>query len=145
LCIMNFLLKVRQSRFLSGGSETSVWRKQPEIWTAGSWLLHHDNARAHTALSIRQFLAKHSIPTLSQPPYSPDLSPSNFFLFPKLKITLKGRRVQTVGDIITNAMNDLKAIPQTSFEQCFQKWRMWWERCIAVQGAILKGIIFSKL
>jgi hypothetical protein len=30
------------------------------MWTAGSWLLHHDNASAPTALSIRQFLAKHS-------------------------------------------------------------------------------------
>jgi transposase len=91
------------------------------MWTAGKWLLRHDNGPAHTALSVRQLLAKHSIPTLPQLPYSPDLFPSDFFLFPKLKITLKGR-FQTVEDIITNAMNDLKAIPQTSFKQCFQNW-----------------------
>jgi transposase len=89
------------------------------MWTAGSWLLHHDNAPAHTVLSIRQFLAKHSIPTLPYPPYSPDLSLPDFFLFPKLKITLKGRRFQTVEDIITNSTNDLKAIPQTFFKQRF--------------------------
>jgi histone-lysine N-methyltransferase SETMAR len=87
------------------------------MWTAGSWLFHHDNAPAHTSLSVRKFMTKHSIPTLPQPPYSPDLSPSNFFLFSKLKITLKGRRFQTVEDFITDAMIDLKAIPQTSFEQ----------------------------
>jgi histone-lysine N-methyltransferase SETMAR len=91
------------------------------MWTAGSWLLNLDNAPAHTVLPIRQFLAKHSIPNLPQPPYSPDLSPPDFFLFPKLKFTLKGRRFQTVEDIITNVTNDLKVIPQTSFKQCFQK------------------------
>jgi hypothetical protein len=45
-----------------------VHRKQPEMWTVGSWLLHHNNAPAYTVLSIRQFLAKHSIRTLPQPP-----------------------------------------------------------------------------
>jgi transposase len=82
------------------------------MWTAGSWLLHHNNVPAHTTLSIRKFFAKHSIPTIPQSPYSPDLSPPYFFLFPKLKITLKGRRFQTVEDIITNVTNNLKVIPQ---------------------------------
>jgi hypothetical protein len=67
-------------------------------------------------------LAKHPIPTLSQTPSSPRLSPPNNFLFPKLKITLKRKRFQSVDDIITNAKNDLKVTPQTSFEECFQKW-----------------------
>jgi hypothetical protein len=41
LCIMNSLLKVRQSRFLSGCFEMlqdAVQRKQPEMWEAGSSL-----------------------------------------------------------------------------------------------------------
>jgi hypothetical protein len=90
----------------------------------GSWLLHHDNVPAHTAFSIRQFLAKHSIPIPPQPPYSPDLSSPNIFLFPKLKITIEGR-FRTMNDIITNATNDLKVIPQTSFKQGFQKLKRW--------------------
>jgi hypothetical protein len=39
-----------------------------------------------------------------------------------------------VGDIITDVNNDFKAIPQTSFEQCFQKLKRQWERRIAAQG-----------
>jgi transposase len=113
-------------------------RKQPEMWTAGSWLLHHDNAPAHTALSIREFLAKHPIPAIPQPPYSPDHSPPDFFLFPTLKIALKGRRFQRVKNII-NTTNDLKVIPQTSFEQRFQKWKREWEHCNAVQGDHFEG------
>jgi hypothetical protein len=104
-----------------------VQRKWPEMSTAWRWLLHHDNAPAHTALSITQLLPKLSIPTLPQPP-SPDLSPPDFYLFPKLKIAFK-ERFQTVEDIIIHVTNNLT---QTSSEQCFQKWTRQWERCIAV-------------
>jgi hypothetical protein len=34
----------------------TVRRKRPELWQSGEWLLHQDNAPAHTALSVRQFL-----------------------------------------------------------------------------------------
>jgi len=50
---------------------------------ADDWVLHHDNAPAHTALSIREFLAKKNIPVLPHPPYSPDLAPCDLYLFPK--------------------------------------------------------------
>jgi hypothetical protein len=81
------------------------------MWTAGRWLLHHNNAPAHKPLSIRQFLTKQSIPTFSKAPPTPALSPPDFFLVPKLKIILKeGRRFQTLEDLITNVTNDLKAI-----------------------------------
>jgi hypothetical protein len=32
-------------------------RKRPEHFANNSWILHHDNATAHTALSVREFLA----------------------------------------------------------------------------------------
>jgi len=41
-------------------------------------------------------LAKKGIPVVPQPPYSPDLSPCDFFLFPKLTFHLKGRHFGTV-------------------------------------------------
>ena len=34
-----------------------VRRKRPERFANNSWILHHDNAPAHTALSVREFLA----------------------------------------------------------------------------------------
>jgi len=61
-----------------------VQRDRKDI--ADDWVLHHDNALAHTALSVREFLAKKNIPVLPHPPYSPDLAPCDFYLFPKLKL-----------------------------------------------------------
>ena len=66
----------------------AVRRKRPELWENQTWMLHHDNAPAHASL-IRSYLAKHQTSVVPQPPYSPDLAPANFFLFPKLKTTLK--------------------------------------------------------
>jgi hypothetical protein len=33
------------------------------------------------------------------PPYSPDLTPCDFFLFPNMKVKLKGRRLDTIEEI----------------------------------------------
>jgi len=60
----------------------AVRRKRPELWQSGEWWLHHDNAPAHKALSVKQFLTKNSMTQLLHPPYSPDLAPCDFFLFP---------------------------------------------------------------
>ena len=59
---------------------------RPEI--VDTWMLHH-NALCHTAISVKEFLTKKGIPVVPQPPYSPDLSPCNSFLFPNLKFHLK--------------------------------------------------------
>ena len=63
---------------------------------ADDWVLHHDNAPAHTAVSIREFLAKKNIPVLPHTPYNPDLALCYFCLFPKLKSELKGHHFGTI-------------------------------------------------
>ena len=94
--------------------------KRPELFASNSWILHHDNAPAHTALSMREFLATKQITVLEHPAYSPDLAPSDFFLFPKIKKILKGRRFDDIDDIRANKMAALKAIPQNQFQNCFE-------------------------
>jgi len=61
------------------------WVQRVRTDIADDRVLHHDNAPAHTALSIREFLVKKNIPALPHPPYSPDLAPCDFYLFHKLK------------------------------------------------------------
>jgi hypothetical protein len=57
------------------GLREKVRRKRPEISANNSWILHHHNAPAHTALSVREFLATKHITVLEYPAYSPDLAP----------------------------------------------------------------------
>ncbi|UYV69510.1 hypothetical protein LAZ67_6003859 [Cordylochernes scorpioides] len=58
--------------------------------------LHHDNATSHTAFIITNFLARSNTPLIPDPPYSPDLAPCDFFLFPRLKREMKGKHWETV-------------------------------------------------
>ena len=51
-----------------------VRRKRPELFANNSWILHHDNAPAHMAQSVREFLATKQITVLEHRAYSPDLA-----------------------------------------------------------------------
>ena len=94
---------------------------------------------AHTALSVREFLATKQITLLEHPACSPDLAHSDFFLFPKIKEILKGRHFDDIDDIRSNTAAALKAIPQNQFQNCFEGWTRRWQRCIASQGEYFEG------
>ena len=63
---------------------------------ASSWQCAHS---CHMTCLMQNVLAKHQITQVTQPPYSPDLVPWDFWLFPKLKPPLKGKRFQTITEI----------------------------------------------
>jgi transposase len=83
-------------------------------------MLQHDNAPSHSSFLVRNFFAKHATTVLPQPPYSPDLAPADFLLFPKLKSTLKGRRFESIEAIKTNSLAHLRSIPKTAFQKCLR-------------------------
>jgi histone-lysine N-methyltransferase SETMAR len=91
---------------------------QPDTWIL---ILDHDDAPAHDALAVREFLAKKSITKLAHPPYSPDLALCNFRLFPKLKTALKGYRFSDIADIHGHAMTILWSVPEEEFQKCFEQ------------------------
>ena len=117
----------------------SVGEKRKEPWETRSWLLHHDNAPANNAIGIREFLAKNNIAVLEQPPYSPDLAPCDFFLFPRLKKVIKETHLQDLEAIKTAVTRELQAIPEESFQECVKAWQRRLEKCIRAQGDYFGG------
>ena len=75
-----------------------IRRVRPEYSAPGSWFLLHDNAPVHRAVAVQEFFARKQVCVLNHPPYSPDLSLCDYFLFPKLKLPLKGRLFEDVQD-----------------------------------------------
>ena len=114
-------------------------KKRPDAWRENRWMLQHDNAPSHSSFLVRDFLAKHATTVLPQPPYSPDLAPADFFLFPKLKSTLKGRRFESVEAIKTNSQAHLRSIPKTAFQECFRTLKKRWQLCIQSRGEYFEG------
>jgi hypothetical protein len=99
---------------------------RPEFQENGYRFLLHDNALAHSSSVVSEFLAKQGIPVLSHPPYSPDLVLDDFFLFPKLKIGMKGTRFEAVSSIQQTVTRELKAIREEAFSWAFD---LLYERC----------------
>jgi len=107
--------------------------------TARTWMLHHDNAPCHTAVSINELLAKQSFPVVPQSPYLPDLSPCDFRLFPRLKNHLKGRHFGTLHNIQKSVTDELKGIPAEAFQHCYEQWKQCLRHCVAAQGNYFEG------
>ncbi len=71
---------------------------------------------------------------LNHSPYSPDLSPPNYFAFPKLKMELKEGQYATISDIQTSVTTKLKTIPITDFSRVMHQLEDRANQCIAVNS-----------
>ena len=92
----------------------------------------HDNAPAHKALSVCQFLTpQNMLQPFIPPPYSTDISPSEYFLFPKLKLKLKGLQFADVDRI----QDELNNVQEEEFSAAFQKMHDRAKACIHDNGA----------
>ena len=79
--------------------KNSVLKKVKEFynkkWSSIGWAgvhLLHDNASSHKCEVVKSVLASEKLKVLNHPPYSPDLSPCGFFLFPRLKKMPSGNK-----------------------------------------------------
>jgi len=93
-----------------------------------------DNAPVHREVAVQEFLARKQVCVLHHPPYSPDLSPCDYFLFPKLKLPLKWRLFEDVQDVQAAVTSSLRAIPQEDVQRSFQALLDRATRCIGAEG-----------
>ena len=75
------------------------------------------------------------IKTVLQPPYSPDLAPYDFWLFPKLR----GCCYETTEEMKEAVMKVIGTLTQEDFNGAFQKLLEWYNKCIAARGDYFKG------
>ena len=75
------------------------------------------------------------IKTVPRPPYSPDLAPCDFWLFPKLR----GCRYETIEEMKEAVMKVIDTLTQEDFHGAFQKLLERYNKCIAVGGYYLEG------
>jgi hypothetical protein len=80
-----------------------------------------------------------SITKIDHLPYSPDFAPCDFWLFPKLKNSLKGKRFADLSDIQRNVKTLLRGIPENDLQDCFRQRHHRLTKCIVSQGEYLEG------
>ncbi len=72
-------------------------------------------------------------------PYSPDLAPADFFLFPLLKSKLRGVHHRNLPTVKAAVRNALKSIPEERFQQALTDLTTRWRKCIAAEGEYFEG------
>ena len=75
------------------------------------------------------------INTVLQSPYSQNLAPMDFWLFPKLR----GCRYETI-DVMKEAVTKvIDTLTQEDFRGAFQKLLEWYNKCIGARGDYFEG------
>ena len=106
-------------------------KKQPSKGWSGVILLH-DNASSHKCEVVKSFLASEKVKVLNHPPYSPDLSPCDFFLFPRPKKMLSGNKSRcSLGSAVYQC---LQQIPKEDYLSAFHNWVKRLQKCVSVKG-----------
>lgn len=113
--------------------DTAIRKKRPHL-AKKKIIFQHDNARPHTCALTTAKLAKLKYDILPHPPYSPDLAPSDYYLFPKLKKELGGKRFQSKEDLETFVNGYFEDLPQTAYHEGIAALESRWTKCILLKG-----------
>jgi hypothetical protein len=88
--------------------------------------------------STSKFLANYKMAVIPHTPYSPDLASCHFFLLPKMKLKLKGRRFDTTEEIQVESQRLVDTLTEKDFQEAVKVWRRW-DRCLHSGGNYFEG------
>jgi hypothetical protein len=100
--------------------------------------LLHDNAPANSTHVTTKLSASLGYEILPYPPYSPDMAPSDVFLFPRLKHPPRSKRFQDDDDVISSVKDFLNSQNETFYNQGIQMVLHRWVKYVAFQGAYVE-------
>ena len=101
---------------------------------AAAVLFYHDNAPPHRAARVHQVFDDNNFEVVLRAPYSTDLAPSNFWLLPTLKDTLRVRTFSSRSALATAIFQWPQQTPKEAFAAAMQWWRQSCEKCVGLQG-----------
>jgi len=94
---------------------------------------HWDNAPVHKASVVEKFTLKNGFTMIPHPPYSPDLAPADFFLFPKVKSALAGVSMKR-NSVQFNWDRVVRNITKDEFTEAYNKWYHRAKKCVDING-----------
>ena len=113
----------------------AIQNKRRGMLTSGVMLLH-DNARPHTAAAATNQLKQLKWNILDHPPYSPDLAPCDFHLFPKLKYWMATQcfNNDSIEEMKCGVKNWLENQSMDFYEQGLRKLVTRYDKCLNLDG-----------
>lgn len=113
--------------------DAKIREKRPGLMKKKS-IFHQDSAPVHKGVVAMGKLRDLGYELLGHPPYSPDLAPSDFHLFPKFKKFLSGKRFSSNEDIQTAVDAYFAMLPESHFLEGILLLEKRWTKCIEVNG-----------
>ena len=110
-------------------------RKRPALFKSGQWHFQPDNTPVHNSILVTDYLTKMGIKTVLHPPYSPEIAPCDFSLFPKFRSC----HYETFEEMKEAVMKVIDTLIQEDFDGAFQKLLEQYNKCIAAKGDYFKG------
>ena len=89
----------------------------------------------HNSILVTDYWSKMGINTVAHPPYSPDLAPCDFWLFPKLR----GCRYETIEEMKEAVTKVIDTLTQKDFHGVFQKLLEWYKNALQPEEITSKG------
>jgi len=106
-----------------------------KIWFAKERIIfHQDNAPTHKSVLAMGKLRDLHYELLEHPPYSPDLAPSDFCLFPKLKLFLAGQRFSSNQEAIAAVEGYFADLTKNHYRDRIMVLEHRWNKCISLKG-----------
>uniref|UniRef100_A0A6M2DT53 Putative histone-lysine n-methyltransferase setmar-like protein n=1 Tax=Xenopsylla cheopis TaxID=163159 RepID=A0A6M2DT53_XENCH len=102
------------------------------------WMPHQDNAPCHKSFKTMEKIVELGFELLPHPPYSPDLAPSDYFLFAHLKRMLAGKKFRTDEEVIAETEAYFEAKPKSYYKTGIEKLKDRYKRCIELEGNYLE-------
>ncbi|KAL0828929.1 hypothetical protein ABMA28_003828 [Loxostege sticticalis] len=97
-------------------------------------LLLHDNAPVHTSGVSKAAVKECGFTEIEHPPYSPDLAPSDYYLFTKLKSDLRGKKFNTDDEVKSAVLAHFEGKNSEYFLKGIEMLVRRCEKCIQIKG-----------
>jgi histone-lysine N-methyltransferase SETMAR len=103
-------------------------------------LLLQDNARPHTAKLTTEIIRDLQWEILPHPPYSPDLAPSDYHLFPSMKDPLRGIKMRDLEELKHHVSTWCHRTPTSFFADGIRKLEQRWQKCVELSGEYIEKL-----
>jgi hypothetical protein len=112
----------------------SDWRRLSWRMQHGKLWLHADNARPHAAQVSTDSVTRNGMKRTPPCPYSPDLAPSDCFLFGYMKRKLMGYRAESESELLIRIGVIFAEIQRDVLNAVFLEWVDRLQKCIETNG-----------
>ena len=102
--------------------------------------LLHDNASSHKYEVVKSFFVSEKGKVLNHPPYSPDLSPCDFFYFQDLRKCFLEKKYKSRSSLGSAIYQCLQQIPKEDYLSAFRDWVKRLQKCVSVKGEYFESL-----